>query len=71
MFSEFVCKKPVFGIVASFTGFGASVLMLLQDLSIILGFLCALLGFAAGFYTYKIKREHWKKVKAPHNHQSH
>lgn len=64
MLSKWICERPGLGITASITGFGASILALLQDLSIILGFLGAILGFAAGYYTWRIKREHWNRVKA-------
>jgi hypothetical protein len=64
MLSKWICERPALGITASITGFGASILALLQDLSIVLGFLGAVLGFAAGFYTWRIKREHWNRVKA-------
>jgi hypothetical protein len=70
MLSKYVEAKPALGIVASVSGFGASVLAVLQDLSIVLGFLGAVLGFAAGYYTWRIKREHWKRVQHSHNNQS-
>jgi len=64
MLSKWVESKPYFGIIASVSGFGASVLAILKDLSVVLGFMGALLGLFAGYYTWRIKREHWNRIKS-------
>ena len=64
MLSRWVCDRPALGIVASISGFGASLLALLSQLSVVLGFLGAVFGLAAGYYTYRIKRAHWKKIQS-------
>lgn len=70
MLSKWVETKPYIGIIASISGFGASVLSILQYLSVILGFMGALLGLAAGYYTWQIKRDHWKQIQL-HRHHNH
>ena len=62
-FNTWLESRPQIGIVASLSGFTASLLALFQDLSIILGFLGAIFGFVAGYYTWRVKREHWKRVQ--------
>lgn len=63
MLSRWIEARPSLGILTSFTGFGTAVLALMQYLSIFLGFLGAILGLVAGYYTLRIKREHWKRVQ--------
>lgn len=71
MLSKYVEAKPALGIVASISGFGASVMAFIKDASIVLGFLGAIFGLAAGYYTWRIKREHWKRIQDSHKPQSH
>lgn len=61
--ADWLYQKPHWGIVASATGFGASFLTLLADASIIVGFAGAVFGCIAGYYTFRIKRSHWKKLQ--------
>lgn len=68
MLAEFIERRPSFGIVASAAGFGASLLSWINTATTILGFLAALFGFVAGFYTFKVKRAHWLKIKNHINH---
>lgn len=63
MLSRWAESKPYVGIFASLSGFGATVLALLQDISVIFGCLGAILGFAAGYYTWRIKRQQWLAVR--------
>lgn len=73
MLSKLVCDRPSLGITASISGFGVSLLTFLQNASIVLGFLGALFGLAAGYYTWRIKKDHWEHLQAankkhPHRH---
>ena len=62
MFHRLISDRPSLGIVASMTGFTASLLALLAQLSVVIGFLGALFGLAAGYYTWRLKREHWRRM---------
>jgi hypothetical protein len=70
MLTEWLESKPHFGIVASLSGFFTSILAFMEDVSIILGFLGAVFGLLAGYYTWKIKREHWKRLVYDHQNKS-
>lgn len=59
--AAFIEKKPHFGILASLSGFGVSLLSLLHVATIVLGFGGAVFGLLAGYYTYRIKRHHWER----------
>lgn len=61
--SRWIEAKPHFGIVASFAGFGASLFAVVKDLSVVLSFGGAVFGFLAGYYTWRVKREHWLRVR--------
>lgn len=61
-FADLIERRPSFGIVASVTGFVTSAISWLQQASIVIGFLGACFGLAAGFYTWRIKRAHWHRV---------
>lgn len=63
MLSRWVEAKPYVGIFASFAGFTASVLAFLHAISIILGVLGAVFAVGAGYYTWRIKREHWNRIR--------
>ena len=63
MFHRLILDKPSLGIVASITGFTTSLLSLLTQLSVVIGFLGALFGLAAGYYTWRLKREHWHRLE--------
>jgi hypothetical protein len=58
-------RWPSVGIVASFTGFGASTLVFFNVISVLFGSLAAVFGAVAGFYTMLIQIRKWrtKKVK--------
>ena len=56
-------RKPSFGIVASISGFGASIMAYLQQISIILGFVGAVFGCAAGYYTFRVKKHQWERER--------
>ena len=45
------------------TGFTTALVSLLAQLSVVVGFLGALFGLAAGYYTWKLKREHWHRLE--------
>lgn len=70
MLSRWIEAKPYFGIFASLSGFGASVLSFFQSASIVLGFVGAVFGLLAGYYTWRVKREHWKRIQS-HIHSRH
>lgn len=57
-------QRPSAGILASFGGFGASVLAWLEQASVVVGFIGAVFGLAAGFYTWKIQRAKSRRVSA-------
>jgi hypothetical protein len=61
-FQVFIERRPVVGILASLTGFSTTIITLLQDASVVLGFLGAAFGLAAGYYTWRIKRAHWHRI---------
>ena len=63
MFNQMICDRPSLGIVASITGFTTALVSLLAQLSVVIGFLGALFGLAAGYYTWKLKREHWHRLE--------
>ena len=63
MFNQLICDRPSLGIVASMTGFTTALVSLLAQLSVVIGFLGALFGLAAGYYTWKLKREHWHRLE--------
>ena len=63
MFNQMICDRPSLGIVASMTGFTTALVSLLAQLSVVIGFLGALFGLAAGYYTYRLKREHWHRLE--------
>ena len=63
MFNRLILDKPSLGIVASITGFTTTLVSLLAQLSVVVGFLGALFGLAAGYYTWKLKREHWHRLE--------
>lgn len=65
-FNDFIERRPVYGILASFSGFGVTILTWLHAASVVLGFAGALFGFLAGFYTFLIKKSHWDKIKNLH-----
>ncbi len=60
-FAELIERRPSVGIVASITGFSTSLLTLLQQASIVIGFVGACFGLCAGYYTFRIKRRHWER----------
>lgn len=66
MLSKFVCDRPALGITASISGFGVSVLSFLQNAGIVIGFLGAVFGLLAGFYTWRIKKDHWDHLQNAH-----
>ncbi len=57
-------RRPGVGILASMTGFSTSLLGLMQQASIVIGFLGACFGLIAGVYTFKIKKRHWERLNA-------
>jgi len=61
--ADFIERNPQWGIFASLTGLGTSILSALHAASIVLGFGGALFGVAAGFYTWRIKRLHWQRLQ--------
>jgi len=61
MLSDFIERKPHLGIIASVAGFASSFVSFLQAASVIIGFLGAVFGLLAGFYTWRIKRHQWQK----------
>ena len=63
MLAEWIERRPLIGILASFAGFGTSLLSFLHVATVILGFAGAALGFVAGIYTFLIKRAHWHRIK--------
>ena len=63
MFHRLISDRPSLGIVASITGFTTTLVSLLAQLSVVVGFLGALFGLAAGYYTWKLKREHWHRLE--------
>ena len=63
MFHRLISNRPSLGIVASITGFMTTLVSLLAQLSVVVGFLGALVGLAAGYYTWKLKREHWHRLE--------
>ena len=62
MFNQMICDRPSLGIVASITGFTTTLVSLLAQLSVVVGFLGAVFGLAAGYYTWRLKREHWRRM---------
>jgi hypothetical protein len=61
-FNSWLETRPSIGIVASLSGFTASLLAILQQISIILGLVGAIFGLLAGYYTWRVKREHWIRL---------
>ena len=59
MLRSFIERWPAFGIVASFTGVGTSVITFVHAMTPILSLAGALFGFFAGFYTFLIQRHKW------------
>lgn len=55
-------RRPGVGIIASITGFSTSVITLMQQASIVIGFVGACFGLVAGYYTWRIKRAHWHRL---------
>jgi hypothetical protein len=62
LIGDFLERRPGFGIIASITGLGTSVLSVLHAASIVLGCGGALFGLLAGFYTWRIKKLHWERL---------
>ncbi len=63
MLSKWIERRPEFGILASFSGFSVTLLTWLHAASVVFGFAGAVLGFVAGYYTFRIKKAQWDKVK--------
>ena len=61
--AEFLERRPHFGILASLTGVGTSLVTWLQAGTIVLSFLGAAFGFAAGFYTWRVQRHKWARER--------
>lgn len=62
MLTQFLERRPSFGILASFSGFGASLVSFLHNASIVVGFAGAVFGLLAGIYTWRIKRREWQRL---------
>jgi Fe-S cluster biogenesis protein NfuA len=60
--SDFIEHRPHFGIIASMTGGAVSLIGFLQEASVVIGFLGACFGLAAGYFTWRIKRRHWQRI---------
>ena len=59
----FLSAKPHIGIITSFAGLGAAILTWMHVLTIVFGFAGALIGFAAGVYSFMIQRRKWKVLR--------
>lgn len=55
--------KPYIGVLAGMTSLLSAILAWLQVITVVFGFLGAVFGAAAGFYTFLIKRKEWKNGK--------
>jgi hypothetical protein len=53
-------RYPHVGICATIAGLGASVLTWMKVLTIVFGFGGALIGFIAGYYTFRVQRRKWQ-----------
>jgi hypothetical protein len=63
MLTSWIERRPIYGILASFSGFSVTLLTWMHAASVVLGFAGAVLGFIAGCYTFLIKRSQWKRIK--------
>lgn len=63
MLVQFLERRPGFGIVASLTGLGTSILSWLHAASVIVGFAGAVFGLLAGFYTWRVKKREWERTQ--------
>jgi len=59
--AAFLERSPHWGILGSFTGFGATLFAWAQHASVLLSLAGAVFGFLAGVYTFLIKRHQWKR----------
>jgi hypothetical protein len=64
MLVQFLERRPGFGIFASLTGLGTSILSWLHAASVVVGFAGAVFGLLAGFYTYRCKKREWERKSA-------
>lgn len=63
MVHEFIERNPHIGILASLSGWGASIFGWLHSINIILETGAAIFGLLAGIYTFRIKLHHWNREK--------
>lgn len=61
---KFIERNPHVGIFASMAGFGASLLTVVHVLSILVGFVGAIFGCIAGYYTMRCHYRKWQKAKS-------
>jgi hypothetical protein len=62
MITGFLERRPGLGIFASIAGFAGSLVSFLQTMSVFIGFVGAIFGLLAGFYTYRIQRRRWDAI---------
>lgn len=60
----FLERRPGVGILASVSGLGASVVSWFQAASIVIGFVGAIFGLLAGYYTWRVKRQEWLRTQS-------
>lgn len=57
-------RNPHVGILASFAGFSTTVVSAMNSLSMVFGFVGALFGCIAGYYTMRCQYRKWKNPKS-------
>lgn len=67
LFADLIERRPGVGILASMAGFSTSFLGFLQEASIVIGFVGACFGLLAGYFTWRVKRAHWRRIKDHEN----